>query len=350
VARDLPSRQQTLRNTIAWSYNLLDEAEQRLFRWLAVFVGGWTLEAAEIVGNTADDLPIEVLDRLASLADKSLLQQEVGIGSEPRFSMLETIREYALELLSTGGEMDTLQRRHATFFLKMVERADPELVGAHQTAWLEQFEREHDNLRAALRWVLAQGDSASALRLSAVMGEFWHVRGNLSEGRQWLEQALTLSREANLSRISAPAMRRWTAQAFWQAGSLAWRQCDFGHARELLEKSLTLYREINNRDGLAKVLANLAAVAFEQGEYPTARALYEECLAVWRALGNPERIGTALFGLGLVAYHQGEYATAQTLLEESLKLLRKSGHMLGITYPLNASGNEAASLNLPIIE
>src|SRR6266516_2111363 len=200
-ARDAPARQQTLCNTIAWSYNLLDATEQRLFRWLSVFVGGCTLEAVEAVCAFLDisTEAVWVLEGVASLIDKSFLQQKEQEDGEPRFVMLETLREYGLEALAASGEMESTRQAHATYYLRFSQEAEPKLPGPQQVMWLERLAQEHDNLRAALRWLVEQGESGQpesqekALRLGTALRWFWSVRGHVVEGCHWLERALAKS-------------------------------------------------------------------------------------------------------------------------------------------------------------
>ncbi|HEY9230648.1 MAG TPA: NB-ARC domain-containing protein, partial [Blastocatellia bacterium] len=191
-ARDLPARQQTMRDAIAWSYELLSEDEKRLFRRLAVFAGGCTLEAIEAVCDSTNDLRVDVLSGVASLVDKSLVRQsEQGDGNETPFRMLETIREYGLECLASAGEIDTLRQQHAAFYVALAEEAEPELKGSWQVAWLERLEREHRNLRAALQWARESGNLEAGLRLSGALWRFWRVRDHFSEARAWLEEFVT---------------------------------------------------------------------------------------------------------------------------------------------------------------
>ena len=203
-ARDRPTRHQTLRSAIAWSYDLLDESEQMLFRRLAVFVGGFTLEAAQAVCNAMRDLDIDVLEGVALLVDKSLLQQIEQVGGEPRFGMLETIREYALEQLAECGELEAVQQQHVNFFLALAEAVEPELTGPQQMTWLERLEMEHDNLRAALASSQAQvGNTQTGLRLAGALWRFWFLRGYWSEGRGWLEGALAQTQAAGRTKARA---------------------------------------------------------------------------------------------------------------------------------------------------
>ncbi len=198
-ARDLPERQRTLRSTIEWSYDMLDATEQQLFRRLSVFVGGCTLEAGEAVCAPLPDEAEQVLERVVSLIDKSLLQQIEQKGQEPRLTMLETMREYGLERLRESGEAQMCQRAHALYYLALAEEAEPHLKGALQVQWWKRLEREMENLRAALAWLVGQGEGELSLRLSGALGRFWNIRGYWSEGRRWLEEALKLPQAQGLT-------------------------------------------------------------------------------------------------------------------------------------------------------
>ncbi len=317
-ARDVPARQQTLRNTLQWSYDLLDAQEQRLFRRLAVFVGGGTPEAVEAVSTAVGDTDAGVLEGIASLLDKSLLQRTERDGGEPRFVMLETIREYGLEALTSGGEVEATREAHAAYYLALAEQAEPELNGPQQIIWFERLEREHDNLRAALSWFLEQGSdgqsSELALRLSGALSQFWLLRGYVSEGRQWLEQALDESRGVR------SAVR---AKALIGAGELATMQDDFGRAEALCGESLALYQELGDRRGSATSLSSLGHVALMRSNYAAARTLEEEAL---------------LHPLATVLLYQGEYGRAQALLEVRLVLSREIGGVQGIAGSLMLLG------------
>jgi predicted ATPase len=372
-ARDLPPRQQTLRGTIAWSYDLLAKEEKALFRRLSVFAGGFTLDAAESVcsaagevdrstsGTGADDrsggapagagdnrssrptdhspdpLEIEVLDGIASLADKSLLQQvtrEPG-DAEPRFGMLEVIREYGLECLATSGEAPAIRRRHASYFLTLVEEAEPELRGPQRGVWLQRLEMEHDNLRAALAWAALVwseegGEAAAALRLGRALWEFWWVQGYLAEGREGLARLLALT--------GAPEYVAERAKALHRAGVLACDQGDYAAARALHEESLAVSSKLGDRRGIATSLNNLAHVARLQGDYPAAQELYGESLAIGRNLGDRRLIAFSLDGLGMMARYQGDYAAARGFYEESLALGRELGDRQSVAIVLNNLG------------
>ena len=328
-ARDVPARQQTLRNTIEWSYNLLDAQEQRLFRRLAVFAGGYTLEAAEAVSAQGDDAALPVLVGVASLIDKSLLQQTRLEAEEPRFLMLETIREYGLEALAVSGEVAITRQAHAAYYLALAEEAEPELGGRQQAVWLTRLEQEQENLRAALRWLLERGEVErsveKALRLSIALQRFWLVRGHWSEGRDFLERALAASE-------GVTALVR--AKALYTAGIFAMRQGDHTQAVVLCERSLALFRELGNVPGIALSLHRLGEVAWERGNFPTTRTLLEEALALWRELGNKGGMAASLEILASVVMEQGEYARARLLVEESLALRREVGNKRGIAYSL----------------
>ena len=331
-ARDLPARQQTLRNTIDWSYSLLDPGEQTLFTRLAVFIGGRTLDAVEVVCNAAGDLPIDPLDGVGSLLDKSLLRQEEGTGGEPRLVMLETIHEYARERLEASGEGEALQGEHLAYFLALAEQAEAELGGAAQVAWLERLEAEHDNLRAALQGALDAGEAERALRLASALARFWDQRSYLSEGRQWLAAALALPDTV------APAVQ---AKALRGAGLLAMRQGDYVQATRLTEASLAGYRALGDQQGIALVLANLGALAYEQGDFERGIPLAEESLRLYRTLGDTGGIARTLNNLGDLALEQGDYVRAQPLYEKSLMLARAQGNPVQSEFVLTNLGRAA---------
>jgi predicted ATPase/DNA-binding CsgD family transcriptional regulator len=335
-ARDVPARQQTLRNTLAWSYELLDIQEQRLFRRLSIFVGGCTLGAVEALYSTLGDMPAYVLDGVASLIDKSLLHQTEQEGQEPRLMMLETIREYGLEVLASAGEMESTRRAHAHYYLSLVEDVEVEIGGSQQAAWLDCLEREHDNLRTVLQWSLEQAgremtvegrhSREMALRFGGALREFWRVHGHISEGRNFLERALVTSEGSE-----APVR----AKALIVAGHLAFIQSDYDRAEPLCQESLTLYRELEDQPGIAYALSMLGSVAWTKGHMPAARTLTEEALAIARQIDAMELAANSLFVLGLVSSSQGEYDKASALFEESLAIHRASGNKQGIAHSLS---------------
>jgi predicted ATPase/DNA-binding CsgD family transcriptional regulator len=374
-ARDLPTRQRTLRDAIAWSYDLLNPGEQSLFARLAVFVDGCTLEAVGAVCAAGGEGHTDVLEGLTSLVDKNLLRPDEAADDEPRFRMLETIREYAAERLEAGGEAAALRRGHAAHYLALAEAAEPELFGPGQVTWRERLAREHDNLRAALAWFIERGDAERALRLGKALGWFWTVRGHLTEGRERLAAALALAGPAS---ASGPARRaalrhaarlaerqgdyaasralaeeslahsraagdlRGTLEALHQLGIVAAAQGAYPAAQALLEEALPLAQASVNRRYVGFVSVYLGKVAYEQGHFGAARGLFEEALARFEELGDRQRIARALNYLGQVAYHQRDYAAAQGLLDRSLLIWREVGYRQGIATALAALGYLAA--------
>jgi predicted ATPase/DNA-binding CsgD family transcriptional regulator len=326
-ARDRPAHQQTLRDTIDWSYELLTGEQQRLFRHLGVFVRGFTLAAAQAIGGRAD-----VLDVLGSLVDQSLLQPTAGGDDEPRFAMLETIREYAMEHLEDSGEAEVVSQRHAAFYLAMAEAAEPVLFGGQSAAWLARLEEEHDNLRAALQGAVARREGALALRLAGALAWFWYDRGHLREGRQWLDAVLADSGAA------ATAAR---AKALIGAGGIAHRQSCLVPAAAYLEAGLRLSRELGDAWHGALALINLGLVAHDQGDYGRARRLHEESLALYRASGDPWGIGMALNNMSWAALFEGDLARARSIAEDALALRRTLGDTLGLANTLYTLGRVA---------
>jgi predicted ATPase/DNA-binding CsgD family transcriptional regulator len=335
-AWDVPARQQTLRSTIAWSYDLLDVEEQRLFRRLSVFIGGCTLGTIESLYGTFREGAFQVLDGVASLIDKSLLQQTEQEGEEPRLLMLETIREYGLEVLAESLEMESTRRAHALYYLRLAERAEVEVGGPQQAAWLERLEREHDNLRAALQWSLEQvGDEEApegkrsmevALRLGGALRGFWIVHGHISEGRTILERALLAS-----AGIEASVQ----AKALITAAHLAFIQSDHDRTESLSKESLALYRELEDQPGIAFSLSMLGSVAWTKGKMDAARTLIEEALVTARQVEAMELAANSLFILGLLDSSQGKYTRACALYEESLAINRAMGNKRGIAHTLS---------------
>jgi predicted ATPase/DNA-binding SARP family transcriptional activator len=313
-ARDLPARQQTLRATIAWSYQLLSEPEQRLFARLSVFVGGCTLEAAEQVCKAE-------LETLASLVNKSLLRQGEDASGEPRFSMLETVREYAHERLQQSGELQETAPRQAAYFLDLAEQAETEIWGPRQEVWLERLESEHDNLRAALSWALESGAAESALRLAGALEPFWEAHGHISEGRRLLAEAVATA-------PGAPASVR--AKALFGASRLARIHGEHAYEQTLLEESVALHRKGGDERGLIFSLSHLGTVSFWLGHHERAITLGEESVELARELGDRWFLGMALNNLGCTLIEEGAHARARELIEESLSLRREIGEKRGV--------------------
>ncbi len=288
-------------------------------------MGGWSLEAAEAVCAGTGDREVDVLEGLQSLLGKSLLRPVEGGDGEPRFGMLGTIREYALERLEASGEAEEVRQQHARYYLALAETAEPELRGPQQVAWLARLEEEHDNLRAVLAWALERGEGETGLRLGGAVGQFWSLRGHLREGRRWLDTLLTGSG-------GLPPLVR--TKALRQAGILASRQGDHGRARTLYEEELRLEQGLGREERIADALLRLGIVAGKQGDYGRARTLLEESRAVWRDLGE-QPPGGLLLNLGKLTSLQGEAERARALYEASLTRFRDVGSREGIAISLN---------------
>ncbi|HLF25714.1 MAG TPA: DUF4062 domain-containing protein [Anaerolineae bacterium] len=368
--RDLPVRQQTLRDAIGWSYDLLDEPAQKLFRRLSIFVNGWTLEAAEEVCNAAGDLDVDVLDEMEALLDNSLLYSSESQG-ELRFAMLGTIHEFAYERLVESGEERALRWCHAGYFLELAEAAEPHLLGAARQLWIERLEIEHDNLRAVLAWSRTPpGDLETGLRIAGAIRWFWFFRGYLSEGRNWLESMLAgwVDTEALIG------LEPYRAKALGASGGLAWTQGDMEIARVRLEESIALYREIGDQARLAQMLmfrglwqlsaGNLTAARDQleeslrmlhtvgekwleafgldllgdaiamSGDLAEARSRYEQSLTIFKALNDTWGIGLALNSLAGIAWFQDDHGRACELYSQSVALAREVGDRWTVVRPL----------------
>jgi predicted ATPase/class 3 adenylate cyclase/DNA-binding XRE family transcriptional regulator len=383
-ARDLPARQRTLREAIAWSYDLLSSQEQALFRRLAVFVDGCIEEAAAEVCFAVGELADDVLETLFSLVDKSLLRQvewEEGEESEPRFWMLQVLREFGLERLSDAQELDTTRTAHALYFLAKAEEAEPYLQGDESSRWFTKLEQEHENLRAALNWLLEQARfrvdgeedrrwAELAMRLSGALYWFWNIHGHFREGRSFLERALAvregvaapvqikvlyaatvlaitqddLERAEQLCRESLSLSQELgdpvdRVTVLWQLGFVAWARCQYVEARAQFEEAVAIYQKLGDTYNEARTLAYLARVFAAQGEYVRARALSEESLRLSQALGNKARIAFALYELARVRFlAQDDFAQASVLAERCLALYREVGDTQYIAVLLSLQG------------
>jgi predicted ATPase/DNA-binding CsgD family transcriptional regulator len=352
-ARGLPARQQTLRDTIKWSYDLLSADEQRLFRRLSVFVGGYTLKAVEAVCNEVDHVGLHELDGVAALLDNSLLQQTEQAGEEPRFVMLETIREYGRECLEASGEREEIRRAHANYSVALAEEAEPKLCSAERENWVHRLERDYDNIRAALSWSVERKEAATALRLGGALWQFWLLQGHLSEGRQWLEKALAIgvpqpgrladTESEGLTTQVSSAVR---AKALNGAGVLAHYQGDYRQAKVLCEESLALFRELGDKRGMVTSLNGLGLIVGQatraRNDYAVAQALYEESLAIVRELGDLWGIAETLWDFARVTFYQGDYTAGNPLWEESLAIFRELGDRRRIAEILGSLGGYMA--------
>jgi predicted ATPase/transcriptional regulator with XRE-family HTH domain/Tfp pilus assembly protein PilF len=334
-ARDAPERQQTMRDAISWSHDLLSKGEQTLFRRLAVFTGGCTLDAAAAVaaeGHRGQDDQADILDDLTALVDQSLLRlgdpRAPDSAAEARFAMLETVREFALERLAATGEAAHIGQAHAAHFLALAERADPELTGPAQALWLDRLEADHDNLRAALAWLIER-DPINALRLAGALGRFWRIHGHPREGLAWLERALALSEDAST------AVR---AKALEEAGRLAHDQDDPVRAESLYEAALIIWRAVADRRGQARLLDDLGNIAHDRGDFARSITLHEQALSLARADEDRRGIGRALNNLGMAALYQSQDDRAKQLYGEALMVLRELGDAHGTNVVLNNLG------------
>lgn len=330
-ARDLPSRQQTLRGTVDWSYRLLNVAEQTLFRRLSVFAGGCTLEAVEAVCDTKGDLGLDILDGMASMVDKSLAQQVEQAGTETRFRMLSTLREYALERLAESNDELATRRAHAAYYLVLAEEG-AEVMSAH-SEWLDRFEVEHDNFRAALDHLIKSGDAEWALRSGAALFRFWETREYLTEGRGAIAKILALH--------GVEARPKLRARLLFAAGVLAGGQGDYGPAQQTFEDSLETYLELEDKRGVAVALNALAVNTRDRGEIAVASSLFERCVAIWKDLGDPADIARAISNFASLMKLQGKFERASSLYDECLTIFRTIGDTAGVAWTLNYQGDVA---------
>ena len=331
-ALDLPERHHTLRNTIDWSHDLLSEAERKLFRRLSVFVGGCTLEAAEAVCNTGKDLGTDLFEGLSSLVGQNLVQRVDRADAEPRFAMLETIREYALERLADSGELSATRRAHAAYFLVVAEEGNPDLSSADRTRWLFLCDIEIDNFRFALDWLFQTKEVDWALRLCVGLFRFWDMREHLTEGRSRLEAVLRMAGRQRLKE---------RARVLLFLGALASAQGDYSAADDFLQQSLSLYGEVDDRSGIAASLNALAIVARDRGDYAAAEQNFERSLACWRVLSDQLALARCLHNLANVVKVRGDYPRARWALREATEIFEELGDRSGAAWSLNQLGDIA---------
>jgi len=323
-SRDLPERQQTLRGAIAWSYDLLDQGARRLVDRLSVFRGGFQLEMADVICGPAGEVGGDVLERIGELVDQSL----VRVGEEPdepRFSMLETIREYAAEMLASRGETSLIRSRHARAMIALAELAAPQLSGSEQRVWLDRLEREHDNLRAALDWATAEPEPALAVRLSYALWRFWQQRGYLNEARVRFDAMAAMAWELG------PEDRARFAEAF---GGVAYWQSDQPTAARWYDEELAVRRELGDMAGTANALYNRAYAdmifimnrAASQELLASSRAMLEEALELYRELHDTSGEGNVVWGLGSYSYFTADAVSAETWFRRALDLHRAAGN------------------------
>ena len=379
-SRDAPARQRTLRATLEWSYNLLDEGEKKLFARLAVFRGGSSLKAIEVI--CTEELPTNIFDGLASLVDKSLIQQKEAPGGEPRFVMLETIHEYARERLASSGEVDIMHGRHAAYFVELAERAQPELRLMNHYYWSELLEIERENLGVVLEWSLGSVDATPAIRLAGALSLFWSAFGHHIEGRLWTDQLLARLDEApktyhakflvctglmamvRYDLASAKHLFQKALQVSCELGDkrgAAWAQVSLGSAMledtdaaiATAEEGLVFFRQLNHKSAIALTLNTIGEIARVGGEDERARLAYEECLVMCRETGDTRRICMILFNLGFLAQHVGDYERARDQLQQGIALAQtinnKFALALGLTFlagPLGSTGQLQRAVRL----
>jgi tetratricopeptide (TPR) repeat protein len=364
--RDLPERQKTMRATLRWSYDLLSEKEKVLFRRLCVFAGGFSLEAAEAVGAAGGATTDEVLGLLGQLVEQSLVAADMSANSddEPRYRMLEPVRQYAQELLEESGETDETSQRHALFFLALAETAEPELHGPDQVEWLERLEKENGNLRAAMDWALSGGDAEVAARISWAIYQFWWQRGPHVEGRRWVEavllksdlslagraKALVVAGAFALSHGDYEQTQRYFEEGLELArrvgdefvagwawvglGLVAMGRTDHEAATSHLQEALRSFREVDQDYGVAHATTYLGMAALTGGDVSRATHMFEEGLAMARRLGERLGIYIALYNLAQVALSRGDYSGAVSLFEEGVALSGEVGDRANLAYCL----------------
>lgn len=324
AARDLPERQRTMRATMDWSYELLHGPEKKLFRRLSVFAGGFTLEAAEAVGAergatevSADE---DVLLLLGNLVEQSLVVAEPGEDEGTRYRMLESVRQYAREKLEESGQAQEVRRRHATLFLALAEEAEPELRGAQQVLWTRRLEKEQDNLRSAMSWALSVGEDDTVVRLGWALYHFWWYRGHQREGRRWMEEALSRS-----AAMAASAR----ARALFVAGTMASVQADFRSAKPLLEESLSLFRQLKDKQGTALALGASGLVALDLKQHERGIIYFQEAADLFLEVGDKWRAAVVFSFLAVARLDQGDHSRAKRLAERGLALSQEVGHRRG---------------------
>jgi predicted ATPase/Tfp pilus assembly protein PilF len=363
--RDLPARQQTLRATIEWSFDLLDDEEKRLFRWLSVFIKGASLEAIEAIAGTelmvdscglrvgdihqlatinsqlsTRNWSYDVLDIITSLVSKSLLRQVERPDGEVRYGTLATIREYGLERLVESGEEEAIRARHACYFCALAEEAEPQLLGrspnsakSSQLTWLRRLETEHENLQSSLAWAVRNGQAELGMRLAGALWRFWYIKSYLTEGRSWLTQLLAMPQAAGKRAIRGKALNG--------AGNLVYNQGDYELARTLHAECLEIARELGDKRSMAGSINNLGLVAKAQSDYATAYSLFEQALEINLATGNRNWEAINYNNMGNVRYDQGDYSDARALQEKSVAIFRTLGDNWGLSMALADLGKVA---------
>lgn len=326
--RNQPDRQRTLHNVIKWSYDLLTPTEQALFARLGIFVSGWTWQAAEAISDGDD-----IFDGLSALVDHSLIRQESDDDGEMRFSMLATIREYAMSQLKKQADYPAIQDSFAQHFLALAEQAGPQLRGPDQIRWLNRLEQEHDNLRAALRWALETANAQFALRLVNMLWLFWSFRAYQMEGREWTNSALALPWQTD-----DREMIRIRAKTLQGAGTLAHQQRDYEQVKQFINSAIALWETIDDREGVAQGQTLLGTASYELGDLAESQMWYERALVGFRAVNGERQIAVCLNNLGRIAHVQNKLDEADQIFSESIAILRKLEDMGSVAVVLNNLG------------
>lgn len=334
--RDLPARQRTLRATLAWSYDLLEESEQVLFARLGIFVGGFTHKDVEVI--CGEGLTLAVGDGLESLLNKSLILEQQRLQDGTRFILLETIREYALEKLHERQEIVLIAEQHAKHFLNISQQTAKKLYGDQQIYWLNWLDAQHDNLRTALRWFLMNDDSGQyMLSLIGYLARFWELKSYLNEGREWLKKALELT--------GANATTKARADALYGIGAIAYSQCDYVATQSLYENALAIYQHLGDQYSSAQTMISLGEVATEIGDHGTASILFRQAYTTTRDMGDILANARALTQLGFGALRVGEYVEAHAKLSEGLMLYEMENDQVGIALAASGLGEIAIRRN-----
>jgi predicted ATPase/DNA-binding CsgD family transcriptional regulator len=326
---DAPARLQTMRNAIAWSYDLLTDEDKLFFSRVSVFSGGFTAVAAAAVTSNGGDRAGEVAGLIETLTDNSLLHRATSVSGEPRFLMLETIREFGLEQLAFRGEEIAIRDAHTEYFLEIGLQAQQELTGPDQREWLLRIDDDHDNLRTAISWLSQRGERLKTLQLTTSLWRYWNTRGYLSEGRNWLESAL-----AQVDRTPSPELTR----ALSAAGIMAESQGDYGHAVTLHEEAMASANATCDTWGIAEACKNLGNIANDQGEFDKAHGHLRRALELNRSINNRRGIGMALANLGVTALYQGNLEVAEARLIECEPYIREIGDRQSLSFIFNNLG------------
>jgi predicted ATPase/uncharacterized protein HemY len=369
-ARNVQERHQTLRNTLTWSYDLLDADEQVMFRWLAVFSGTWNLKAAEAVCDIPGGSGRSVFQNISALLDKSLLQPVKGSDESPRFHMLSTIQAFAMELLEASSEQDALRLRHLQYYLDFARKVSPQLSGTRQGEFQQLLSLEYDNLRMAIQFAISQERGEDIVEICSLLQQFWYVYGQPGELQQWLNavlltkeklpalaraqahelmgyvQAFMFSDYGNARKSYEQALALWrqvgkiekVAETLGQMGNVTLELGDYDYTRDLYEESMSISQKLDDQPGLVGIRECLGVLLMRQGELDQAGTLFQEGLAWWLAHKEPQHVAFATYYLGSIAMYRGEYKKARSLLEDARHLWESVRDMRGVSAALNALG------------